>query len=88
MDTKGEIVMGGGINWEAGIDIYSLLGISNKDPPYSTGKSTKYCVITYMGKESEKEWIYVYITDSLRCTPETNIVSQLYSNKVSKIKII
>ena len=26
---------------------------------YSTGNSTQYSVITYMGKESEKEWIYV-----------------------------
>ena len=27
-----------------------------------------------MGKESEKEWIYIYIwiTESLCCTPETN----------------
>ena len=30
--------------------------------------------MTYMGKESKKEWIYVYIyiTDSLCCTAETN----------------
>ena len=33
--------------------------ITNKDLPHSTGKSTQYSVITYMGKESEKEWIYV-----------------------------
>ena len=26
-----------------------------------TGDSTQYSVITYMGKESEKEWIYVYV---------------------------
>ena len=26
---------------------------------YSTKKSTQYCVITYMGKESENVWIYV-----------------------------
>ena len=35
-------------------------------------KKTQYSVITYMGKESEKEWIYVCITESLCCTPETN----------------
>jgi len=35
-----------------------------------------------MGKESKKEWIYVYITDSLCCTAESNtILNQLYSNK-------
>ena len=35
-----------------------------------------------MGKESEKEWIYVYgIDESLCYTPEANtIVSKLYSN--------
>ena len=33
----------------------------NKDLLYRTGESTQYSVVTYMGKESEKEWIYVYI---------------------------
>ena len=28
---------------------------------YSTGNSTPYYVITYMGKESEKGWRYIYI---------------------------
>ena len=40
-----------------------------------------------MEKESEKEWICIGITDSLYCTPETNItfvVSQLYSNIIFK----
>ena len=32
--------------------------IDNKDLLYSTGKS-QYCVITYIGKESEKEQTYV-----------------------------
>ena len=39
--------------------------------------STQNLVITYNGKESEKEHIYVYmyicITDSLCCTLETNL---------------
>ena len=55
---------GGGTNWEIGIDIYTLLcikQITNKNLLYSTGNSTQYSVITYTGKESEKEWIYVYI---------------------------
>ena len=54
---------GGGINWEIGIDIYALLyikQITNKDLLYSTGNSTQYFVMTYMGKESKKQWIYVY----------------------------
>ena len=55
---------GGGINWEIVIDIYTLLyikQITNKDLLYSTGNSTQYSVMTYMGKESKKEWIYVYV---------------------------
>ena len=35
--------------------------MTNKDLLYSTGHSIQYSVITYLGKESEKEWIYVYV---------------------------
>ena len=37
-------------------------------------------LIIYNGKESEKEYIYIYITESLCCTPEanTNIANQFY----------
>ena len=35
--------------------------MSNKDLQCSTGKSTQYSVVTYIGKEYEKEWIYVYV---------------------------
>ena len=55
---------GGVMNWEIGIDIYTLLCIkqvTSKNPLYSTGNSTQYSVMTYMGKESKKEWIYVYV---------------------------
>ena len=54
---------GGGINWEIGIDLYMLLyikQITNKNLLCSTGNSTQYSVMVYMGKESKKEWIYVY----------------------------
>ena len=43
---------------------YTLLYIkyiTNKDLLYSTGNSTQYSVVAYMGKESKKEWIYVYV---------------------------
>ena len=53
-----------GINWEIGIDTYTLLYIkqvTNKDLLYSTGNSTQYSVMAYMGKESKKECIYVYV---------------------------
>ena len=32
--------------------------MNSKDLLSSTEKSTQYSVVTYMGKESEKEWIY------------------------------
>ena len=54
----------GEINQEFRINIYALLYIkqvNNKDLLYSTGNYTQYLVITYNGKESEKECIYVYI---------------------------
>ena len=52
------------INWEIGIDIYTLLyvkQITNKDLLYSTGNSTRYSVMAYMEKKSKIEWIYVYV---------------------------
>ena len=62
MFTKQE--MGRGINWGIGIDIYTVLyikQIANKNLLCSTGNSTQYCAMTYVGKESKKEWIHVYI---------------------------
>ena len=69
---KGKGGVGRGINHKFGINIYTLLyikQITNKDLLHSTG-NYKYFVITYKGKESEKE--YIYINESLCCTPETN----------------
>ena len=56
--------MGGGINQEAGINIYTLLckkQIANKDLLQSTGNDTQSYVITYKEKASGKEYIYMYI---------------------------
>ena len=54
---------GAGINQELGINTDTLLYTANqtikKDRLHSTGNSTKYSVITHMGKECEKELIYV-----------------------------
>ena len=36
----------------------------NRNLLYSTENSIQYSVMTYMGKESKKEWIYIYINDS------------------------
>ena len=52
------------IDQEIGIDIYTLLyikQITNKNLLYSTGDSSQYSVMTYMGKGSKKEWIDVYV---------------------------
>ena len=65
---------GGRINQELGINRYIPLyikQINNKDLLYSTGNYIQYLVITYNGEESGKEYMYVYITESLWCTPET-----------------
>ena len=46
---------GGVVNWETEIDRYTLLYIkqvTSEDLVYSTGNSTQYLVMTYMGKES------------------------------------
>ena len=57
-------------------DEYTLLyikQITKKDLLCSTGRSTQYSVMTYMGKESKKhEYMYIYITDLLCCTPKIN----------------
>lgn len=75
------------INKHFGINIYTSLfvkQITNKDLGYSTGKSTQYSVITYMGKESKRMNICICMIDSLCCMPETNIalLSRQYSNKI------
>ena len=52
----------GGINWEIGIDMYTTIyKIDNKDLLYSTGNSTQYSVMAYMGKESKKKSGYMYM---------------------------
>ena len=66
MVTRGS---GGGINWEIGIDIYTLLytkDIANKDLLYSTGNSTQYSLMAYMGKESKNECRTSLVAQRLR----------------------
>ena len=52
-----------GINWAIETDIYTVLYIkyTNKNLLYGTGISGQYSAMVYMGKESEKEGIYVYV---------------------------
>ena len=50
--------VGGGINQDLGINIYTLLyiiWIPNRYLLYNTVNSTQYSVATYVRKESEKE---------------------------------
>ena len=44
-----------GRSWLAYAHLYNVKQIINKDLLYSTGNSTQYSVMTYVGKESEKE---------------------------------
>ena len=51
---------GGGINWEDGINTYTLLftkQITSKDLLYSTERSTHCSVITYMGKRIDNMYM-------------------------------
>ena len=60
-----------------GINRYVLLyikQINDKDLLYSTGNSIQYVVITFNGKEYEKEYVYIIITESLCCISETNTI--------------
>ena len=61
MVTKGENGVRGEINQEFGINIYTVLyikQISNKDLLNITKNCTQYIVITFKGKDSEKEYTY------------------------------
>ena len=53
------------MNWEIGIDIYSIdmciKQITNENLLYRTGNSTQCSVGTYMGRKAKKEGLYVYI---------------------------
>ena len=51
------------MDWEFGV---------NKILLYSTGKYIQYPVVNHNGKEFLKEYVYVYITESLCCTAEIN----------------
>ena len=64
------------INKEFGINRYTLLyikPINNNNLLYSTGNDIQYLVITYNGKESEKQYIY-YIYIYLNHFVKTNTI--------------
>ena len=54
----------GGNGLGFGIGIFTLRyieSLASGDMLYSTGNFIQYSVIIYIGKESEKEWMYVYV---------------------------
>ena len=56
------------VDWEFGISRCKLLNIewiNNKVLLYSTGKYIQYPVINHNRKQCEKEYIYIYMTESL-----------------------
>ena len=69
---------GEGMNQESGISKYKVLYISNikqinnKVLLFSTKNYIQYLAIKFNGKESEKEYTYACITESLCCTPEAS----------------
>ena len=48
--------------------------INDKDLLYSTGNGIQYLIITYNGKQSKENNIYIYISKSLCYTHETDIM--------------
>ena len=54
---------------------------------YSTGNYSQYPVITYNGKESEKEYIYIFIHNCIILLYTRNTVNQLYFKKYIYIYI-
>ena len=54
----------GGMDWGFGTGMCTLKymeWLAHRDKLYSTGNSTRYSVIIYLGKESEREWTCVYV---------------------------
>ena len=71
MVTKGEGGYKLGV-WDEQIHI-TIQKINNKVLLYSVGNYIQYLAITYTGKESEK-YIYIYTSESLCHTHETNTI--------------
>ena len=76
--AKGEGT-GGGTEWEVGISRCKQVStgrINDKVLLYGTGNDIQYSVINHNRKDTKKN-IYICMTESLHCTAEYHIVSQL-----------
>ena len=83
---RGQRGWGGEISQEFGINRYTLLyvkQITNKDLLYSTGNYIQYLVITYNGKEYEKEKLKL---SSLKNQLSKNILETANKEKEKNIK--
>ena len=81
-----------GMDWGFGISICTLRymeWLATWDLLYSARNSTRYSVMAYMGKESEKNGcVYMYHWITLLCSRnDHNLVNQLYFNKNFKKKM-
>ena len=76
-----------GKDWQFRISRCKLLyigWINNRVLQYSTGNYIQYPVINHNGKEYEKEYIYVYTSESLCCTAEINTTLQINYTSIKK----
>ena len=67
---------------------YIYCKIDNQQRPTKTGNYTQYFVITYKGKESEKEYIYICIYESLCCETNTWNLTQHSKSTILQLKNI
>ena len=44
---------------------------------YNTGNSTQYSVMTYIRKESEKEWVHVYVLEKKMATHPSTLAWEI-----------
>ena len=67
----------GGMNWEIGKDIYTILilyikQITNENLLYGTRNSTQCCGDVNVNETQKRGEICIHMADSLCCTVETN----------------
>ena len=77
--------MEGGKDWEFGMSRCKLshIGwINSKVLLHGTGNCIQYTVITHNGKEYEKEYIYIYMTESLCYEAEINTTWEINNSSI------
>ena len=89
MVTKGDR-FGGGMEWGFGIGKFTLRYVkwlAIRDLLYSPENSTRYSVIIYIVKRSEREWLCVYMYNWITLLYSRNyhnLVNQIYINQTLK----